>query len=197
MQPDEGYIKFNIDWEKKEFVFKDDDFTNINSFRTKLFDLGLIGAYPNGIGFGNISIRSLHKELIISGSATGNIKDLKKEHYALVKSYDINNNYVNCVGSSKASSESLSHAAVYESNPKINAVIHTHHLEMWEKYLNILPTTNEKVEFGTPEMANEIKKIAKGDSGIIIMGGHKEGILSFANTLNQAHEVLLKYYKKI
>ena len=115
-KPDEGYIKFNLNWEEKGFDFNYMDFLQINSYRKKLYELELIGAYPDGIGFGNISIRNNKSEFIISGSATGNFKNLTKKHYSLVKDYNIHKNSVLCKDLNKASSESLTHAAIYESN---------------------------------------------------------------------------------
>jgi len=197
MQPDEGYIKFNINWEEKEFNFSSVDFQSLNTCRNNLFNLGLMGAYSNGIGYGNISIRRINNEFIISGSATGNIENLSQEHYSLIKGYNIQNNTIKCEGLTKASSESLSHAAVYESNSEIKAVIHIHHLKMWEKYLNELPTTDKKAEFGTPEIADEMKKLVTKNSGILIMGGHQEGIISYGKSLNQAENIILTYFNKI
>ncbi|MDA3952164.1 MAG: class II aldolase/adducin family protein [Bacteroidales bacterium] len=194
---DEGYIKFNLSWGKKAFDFKDRDFIQINSCRDKLYKLGLIGAYSDGIGFGNISIRQIRNEFIISGSASGNIKNLLKKHYSLIKDYDILKNNVLCEGLTKASSESLTHAAIYESNKEVNAVIHVHHKNMWNKYLNNLPTTCEKAEFGTPEIALEIQKLINKNRGIIIMAGHPEGIVSYGESLVKAEEILLKYFRKL
>ena len=196
MKPDEGYIKFNINWNQNQFDFTDKDFQNLNHYRDKLFELGLIGAYSDGIGFGNLSVRYNKNQFIISGSATGNFKNLSKDHFALVTDFDILKNNVHCIGLTKASSESLSHAAIYNSNPEVNAVIHIHHKDMWDTYLNDLPTTNKKAEFGTPEIALEIAKLANLPSGVIIMGGHPEGIISYGKTLNDAIEILFKYYHK-
>lgn len=197
MRTDEGYIKFNLSWEEKEFDFREKDFLTLSSHRDKLFKLGLIGAYPDGIGFGNLSIRYHKNQFIISGSATGNLENISKEHYALVTDFDIYKNRVNCIGQTKASSESLSHGVIYKSNTNVNAVIHIHHMEFWKKYLNNLPTTSTDAEFGTPEIAIEIAKLANHESGIIIMGGHKEGIISYGKSLNEAEEILLKYYNKL
>ena len=194
---DEGYIKFNLNWKEQEFDFADQDFELINSYRLKLFNLNLIGAYPDGIGFGNISIRSRKNNFIISGSATGNFKMLSKKDYALVTDFDINKNSVSCIGLSKASSESLSHAIIYESNQKINAVIHVHHEKMWNCYFEKLPTTKKKAKFGTPEMAMEIKILAHKSSGIIIMGGHFEGIITYGKSLFEAQKILLNYFNTI
>jgi hypothetical protein len=197
MNIDEGYIKFNIDWEETQFDFNSNDFTELNKCRDNLYKLNLIGAYENGIGFGNISKRIIDNQYIISGSATGNFSQLEPKHYAFVENYDLNKNQVNCKGLTKASSESLSHAIIYESLKKVNAVIHTHNLKMWQAYLNKLPTTDKNAEFGTQEMALEIKKILKSDSGIIIMGGHKEGILCYGKSIQETKELLISYYNKI
>lgn len=197
VKPDEGYIKFNLHWDQIEFDFPDDDFNLLNSYRTKLFELNLIGAYPDGIGFGNISIRTKQNNFIISGSATGNDRNLEKKHYSLVTGFDIKNNQVHSVGLTKASSESMSHAAVYTKNPKVNSVMHIHHEQMWNFYLHTLPTTNEKAEFGTPELAFEIQKQMDSDSGIIIMGGHREGIITYGHSIEKAYHTLLEYYNKI
>lgn len=194
---DEGYIKFKLNWDERAFNFSDQDFLQINTTRKTLFEKGLIGAYPDGIGFGNVSMRSNENEFIISGSATGNLQKLSKEHYSLVTDYDIIKNSVSCIGLSKASSESLSHAIIYDVNHKVNAVIHIHHKDMWNCYLMDLPTTNIKAEFGTPEIALEIKKYANKSSGIIIMGGHPEGIITYGKSLFEAETILLNYYNKI
>jgi len=193
----EGYIKFNLNWEEKPFDFTDNDFLSLNLSRQKLFEMGLIGAYPDGIGFGNISIRYKKNKFIISGSETGNFKNLSKEHYALVEDYNLKQNNVHCIGLTKASSESMSHAAVYDSNPDVSAVIHVHHKKLWGKYLNILPTTDSKAEFGTPEMAFEISRLATSNNGIIIMGGHEEGIIGYGENLNETTNKIMNLYNTL
>lgn len=190
---DEGYIKFNIDWEEQKLQLDSSQFNEINKCRNELFELGLIGAYENGIGFGNISVRTEGNQFLITGSATGNIQNLNENHYSLVKEYDLNKNEVKCTGLTKASSESLSHAIIYESIAGVNAVIHTHNLDMWKQNLDKLPTTNKNASFGTPEMALEIKKLLKTEQGIIIMGGHEEGILCYGKTLKEAQDLLISY----
>jgi hypothetical protein len=44
----------------------------LNAYRRKLLDLHLIGVDPNGIAFGNLSVRDgATKKFYITGSATG------------------------------------------------------------------------------------------------------------------------------
>ena len=194
----EGYIKFDLQWDKKSVDFPEYLLSELNDFRTRLFDLGLIGMYPDGIGFGNISTRFGNTDqFIISGTATGQLRTLTKEHFSLVTGFDIDKNTVICEGQIAASSESMSHAALYKSNHNINAVVHVHHKKLWENYLNKLPTTLKNAEYGTPEMAIEIKKLAHVSEGIIIMGGHEEGIVSFGTNLGEATNRIIKLYNTL
>ncbi|MBN2367375.1 class II aldolase/adducin family protein [Candidatus Woesearchaeota archaeon] len=189
---DEGYIKFNCEWIKKHIQFDD---TEINRWRSLLYEKGFIGMYDNGIGFGNISIRS-DKGFIITGSATGYFPKLEKKHYAEIIEYNFEKNYVKCIGETKASSESLTHAAVYEADPSANAVIHIHSLNLWKKLLNNVPTT-KKAPYGTPEMAHEIMRLIREtgarEKKIIVMSGHEEGIISFGKDLREAGEIILGF----
>jgi methylthioribose-1-phosphate isomerase len=190
----EGYIKFKCIWRKSEPV-SEAKLNDLNKWRIKLFSLGLIGACDDGIGFGNISVRDVHNKFIITGSATGNLNTLTPEHYVLVDAYNLKENSLVCTGPIKASSESLSHAAIYESSENTNAVIHVHDLTLWKRLIDKVPTTKRNVLYGTPEMANEIKRLFKetnvSDEKIIVMAGHEEGIISFGNDLNEAGEILL------
>ena len=174
-------IKFNCDWIKTEITY---DITEINKYRSLLYKKKLIGF--NNIGYGNISIRT-ENGFLISGSTTGKFPILTIEHYTEVIELDFEKNYIICRGPIKASSESLSHAALY-TNPKVNAVIHIHNLELWNKLIDKVPTTSENSEYGTPELAYEIMKLKS--ENIIAMGGHKEGILTFGNKFKDAYEAL-------
>ena len=196
MSQKEGYIKFNCHWNQRTVNFPPKAIEQLNHWRSKLYQQQLIGIYPDGIGFGNISIR-LNKEnqFIVTGSATGQLPETGIEHYAQVDSFQIDTNEVWCTGLVKASSESLSHAIVYRTLPEVNAVVHVHDLKQWEKWKNVLPTTDETTAYGTPEMAMEISRLLtipdNREKGILIMGGHREGILAFGKSLEEACGILL------
>jgi L-ribulose-5-phosphate 4-epimerase len=202
MTKEEGYIKFQCEWERKDFTFSQKNFNKINEWRKRLYNHELIGVTPEGIGFGNLSIREeKSNRFIITGSETGRHEELTKNHYARVIDYDVANNYVKCMGQVKASSESLTHAAIYESDADVKAVVHTHHIKVWKMLKNKLPTTDPEAAFGTPEMAEEIKKLMQDRSvrieKIIIMGGHEEGIMTFGRSLDEAGDILMKYFNQI
>ncbi len=171
---------------------------DLNAWRDKLYRLGLIGLNEDGIGYGNISIRFRKNQFIISGSGTGKFKKLTEEHYALVTDHNVKNNAISSTGSIIASSESLTHAMIYEHASDIHAVIHVHHFKTWEKLLNTLPATGENIEYGTPEMANEITRLFREQElfqhKIFAMAGHNGGIVSFGKDLDEAAEVLLNKF---
>ena len=192
---DEGYIKYQCNWIKSD-VIHPEQIEEINKWRTLLFDKGYIGIYENGIGFGNISIRLDENLFLVSGSATGGIRLLSAENYALVTDYNFALNQLTCKGLTMASSESLTHAAIYACSKETNAVIHVHHKEKWTRLLNKAATTNLAIAYGTPEMAYDIQKLILknkiGTHKIIAMGGHEEGLISFGRTLEEATKVILE-----
>jgi len=198
---EDGYIKFNCVWNKADFDFPEHLFEKLNFWRDQLFQNHLIGSYADGIGFGNISTRLSAGNFVITGTATGSKTRLTKNDFSLVTDYDLSKNTVKCTGKTRASAESMSHAAIYEKNSEIMAVIHVHHLSLWEKLKDNLPTTRYDVEYGTPEMALEVHSLFDRtnvrQTRIFVMGGHKEGIVSFGKDLDDAGEVILTYFRQI
>lgn len=193
----EGYVKFNCDWKQEQISISELVLSQMDESRKLLFGLGLVGIYPDGIGYGNISVRINGLSFLITGTATGQFAQLDPQHYALVEGFDFAGNFISCSGLTKASAESLTHAAVYEILPETGAVVHVHSLELWEKYLNVLPTTSPEVEYGTPEMASAIQNcISESTGNIIVMGGHREGILAFGHTLAEATSAILTIYNQ-
>lgn len=197
----EGYIKYNCTWEQKEFLIENDLFSKLEEERSVLYEMGLVGAYPDGIGFGNISVRiGEGQSFVITGSATGQFPKLSQSHYALVNAYNFAKNTISCTGLTQASAESLTHAAVYEALPEVGAVVHVHCFWLWEKLLGNYPATSAEIEYGTPEMALAVKLLASGmkmnDEKIIVMGGHQEGILAFGSSLNEATSEIINIYNR-
>jgi ribulose-5-phosphate 4-epimerase/fuculose-1-phosphate aldolase len=196
----EGYIKFNCHWKQQEIEVPEQLFRSMQKERSRLYALGLIGMYPDGIGFGNISVRINDGQFLITGSSTGQFLKLNRTHFALVDGYSFAGNSISCIGLTKASAESLTHAAVYEVSSETGAVVHIHCRWLWDKLLNILPTTSPEIEYGTPEMADTVKKLVAETSShfekIIIMGGHQEGILAFANSLEEATSTIINIYNR-
>ncbi len=188
---DEGYIKFELDWQAGPPPDAA-QVAELNRWRRPLFAAGLIGVYEEqGVGFGNLSVRSRGDGLfVISGTQTGHLDELGPEHCALVTDYDIDGNRVRCRGPVRASSESMTHAALYELADDIGAVVHVHSGSLWRRFRGILPTTRPEVAYGTPEMAREFRRLYRetdfADRGLAIMAGHEEGIVGTGHGIAQA-----------
>ena len=189
-----GYIQYKIDWEQTAAPAPEDVECLIR-WRQKLFDAGLIGVDRNGIGIGNISERT-KSGFLISGTQTGLLPQLGPSHFSHVTGYDISENWLGCEGPWKASSEALSHAVLFEVSPDIRAVIHVHSTSSWERWLNDLPTTDPAVEAGTVEMAEEIGRLFEESElpevRVLVMGGHRDGLISFGRNLDEAGTAILQ-----
>ena len=173
----------------------------LNVYRRKLLDLRLIGVDPNGIGFGNLSVRDgATDNFYITGSATGGIHELTVADCAKVVECDFERNRIRYEGSALPSSESLTHAAIYESDETAGAVMHCHDSKLWAAVLNEAPTTSKAADYGTPEMANEIMQLFTRTDverrKIVVMAGHEAGILTFGKDLEEAFAVLMRERKE-
>ncbi len=206
-QPNEGMIKYQLQHNHKQ-VLTPQQITDINQVREKLWELKLIGIYPEnhpktpGVGYGNVSKRyTLDGQFIITGTQTGHLKHLTTKHYAIVTDYNIEQNTIYSKGQTRPSSEALTHAAIYEIAPNIKWVIHVHHRMLWEHAQNLnLPTTPPNAEYGTPQLAraiqntyNEIPETTKP----VVLLGHEEGILSWGENKEIALQKILDALKKI
>ena len=190
------YVKFTYERAPVEIVsFK--KLSELNACRRKLRELGLIGLDSKGIGFGNLSIRDGNtNNFYITGSATGGLVTLAGGDCVRVVAYDFARNWLRYEGSSIPSSESLTHAAVYESDPSACAVIHCHDLILWATLVDHAPTSSKAVAYGTPAMACEIMRLFKEadvqSRRILVMAGHEGGIVTFGSNLEHAFDVLMR-----
>lgn len=191
MTLDEGYIKYVSDWTPGPAPDAEAT-TELERWRQPLYAAGLIGHYADlGIGFGNISVRGrAPRQFIISGTQTGHLPTTSGAHYALVTDFDIEENRVSSIGPVEASSESLTHAAIYALDATINAVVHIHSKPLWSALLQREPTTHETVAYGTPDMAREFMRMFDetefSSTGIAVMAGHAEGIVTIGTSLQEA-----------
>lgn len=192
----EGVIKFKLHW-TPEPPMPDEFISTLNKWRDILYKAELIGEDANGIGYGNISRRLDQNTFIISGSGTGSLEKLTAEHYTKVTAFDLAGNTLLSSGPVQPSSESLTHAAVYETIPGCHAVFHIHHLALWETLLAKLPSTAKDIEYGTPAMAREMARLLKDPvlktQGILGMGGHREGVISFGKDPDDAGSAISRW----
>ncbi|MEO1295264.1 MAG: class II aldolase/adducin family protein [Cyanobacteria bacterium J06636_16] len=194
---DDGVIKYRCEWQCNELAFENEEaLMELIVWRDRLHAAGLIGVYPDGVGFGNVSRRLTRQSFGVTGTQTGHHMLSQPAHYTLVDRWNIDQNALHCVGPIKASSESLTHAALYEHSADIQAVVHVHHASLWATYQHKLPTTSADVPYGTPAMAYEMWRLFRESElchqKILVMAGHEDGLIAFGNSLSAAVAILLE-----
>jgi ribulose-5-phosphate 4-epimerase/fuculose-1-phosphate aldolase len=192
---DEGYVKYSSRWQPgpapdAALV------AELERWRRPLFDAGLIGySTAHSVGYGNLSVRAANG-FVISGTQTGHVATTTGEHYALVTNVDLEANTVDCTGPIQASSEAMTHAALYGLSADIGAVVHVHSAALWQRYRDRLPTTASAVAYGTPEMAAAFADLWHyGDfreRAVAVMAGHEDGLVSIGPTLAHAATRMLE-----
>ena len=203
---DEGVIKYD----QSKFVFipplPQSEYAAVERYRKICNRLNLIGAYPDGLGFGNISqlkdysmfYRSSKPQFIITGTQTGEMADLTGEHYTRIVDFDLDEFYVTGQGVVRASSETVTHGSIYQMNPNIRAIIHFHHPLLWKhmKEANY-DSTGKWVLYGTQEMAVAVKDcVGDKTQGLFVMRGHEDGGVAYGPSLNAAMNIIAGAYKK-
>ena len=202
---EEGIIKFDLRYTAGPPV-PEDTLTELNNWRNILWKHALIGQYPDrydGYGFGNISQRINtrdeavgQREFVISGTQTGHLEQLDNHHYARVTAYNADTNQVVASGPIMPSSESMTHGVIYDLDNKLHVVLHVHSPDIWKTAATQgIPVTRASVEYGTPEMSREVVRLFAqtdvGEQGIFSMGGHEDGIVAFATSVEEAGNTLL------
>jgi ribulose-5-phosphate 4-epimerase/fuculose-1-phosphate aldolase len=195
----EGYVKYSA-VHKAAPATEVPHWAELNEARTKLHQLGLVGILPNGVGYGNVSIRFQQNEFLISGTATGAPAVLGLDGYCIVESFDLNQNCVVSTGPTQASSESMTHGIIYQSSAAVNCVIHVHSRAIFDGMLkDRYPSTPKKAAFGTPEIATVIGRLVKESNtnqGLIVLAGHDEGIVSYGTSIETALTLIQELYNK-
>ena len=199
MAKEEGVIKFNCNW-KKTGPFPEEPLADINEARQQCKERGFIGVDENGIGFGNLSFRiGESSQFLITATQTSKLDALTGNHYAKVTSYNIDENSVTAEGAMKPSSESLTHAGIYEGSSMINAVIHVHNQELFKAYVNKVATVPAEIQASGPEMANAVKDMLGNLTcrlqKVIVMAGHDNGVLFYGNDIIDAKNIMIHYYR--
>lgn len=198
IKPQEGVIQYQLD-----FVTDHDidcpQFAELNAWRSYLHRLGFIGQDPGrygGLGYGNLSHRVEQEAFVISGTQTGHLPLLCREHYVLVEETDIQRNRIRARGPLPPSSEALTHAALYQACAAIQAVIHVHSPLLWQRASKLdMQMTPENITYGTPAMADTVQCLvndAGEPDGIIAMQGHEDGIIVYGIDVESAGARILK-----
>lgn len=187
----EGVIKFDLEFRYGPPPVAT-QLQELDAWRLIFRRLGLLGQDPEryaGLGFGNLSRRAGNglpaDAFIISGTQTGGTERLTPADYVTVLSCNLDCNRVIASGPVRPSSEALSHGVLYQADPRIDWVMHLHCPDIFAASSQMrLPTTHPDASYGSPQMAAEIRRLCPeaGWPGLLVMGGHEDGILAFGAT---------------
>lgn len=184
----EGIIQYQLDFELGNAP-EDKWVTQLNAWRSVLFQLGFTGYHPlryGGLAYGNVSCRLFRNSFLISGTQTGKLAYLDSTHYCYITDFNIELYYLRAKGCILPSSEAMTHAVVYHSCDTINCIFHIHAPRLWQ-HAEILgiPITDQNASYGTQNMANAIKELCLTRSGtsVFAMGGHEDGLLIIGATI--------------
>lgn len=196
---DEGYIKFSFAHEPApppaHPLLHD-----LMRVRDDLREWNLVGVLPDGVGYGNASARiDPSGRFIVTASGTGAAFPSEPRHFCVVTSFDVPRNRVECRGPLPASSESMSHGAVYAARPDARAVVHVHDRLAFQLLLREgAPATPPDAAFGTPEMALAVGRLAAAlpPVAVMAMAGHPDGLIAFAPDLRSARDALWNVFSR-
>lgn len=201
MHAREGVIKFALDFRAGPAPAPE-MLAELEAWRRVFRRLGLLGQDPrryDGLGFGNLSRRAgtgrATDAFIISGTQTGHLERLAAEQYVTVLNCDPAQNRVTASGPVRPSSEALSHGILYQADPRIDWVMHLHSPEIFAARQELhLPVTDPAAAYGSPQMAAEIARLRAfaGWPGLLVMGGHEDGILAFGAQAEETGTLVVK-----
>ena len=98
----------------------------------------------------------------------------------------------------EASSEALTHAAIYDSNSEIKAIFHIHHAEIWNKMINDRSDfTAANIPYGTVEMALATQNCISGkNAGVFCMHGHEDGVVIYGRSIQETGDLTIALYRR-
>ena len=183
----------------------------LNQWRNRLFTMGLIGVDPNrykGIGFGNVSMRLFDHpySFLITGSQTGLVPKLNLSHYCRVLRCDFQEHTLESQGEVLPSSESMTHAMMYQLDPRIQAVFHIHSPLIWNSTTLKIPSSPDHIGYGTAEMTQCVHDLyhtttlshleSDQQGGHLRMGGHQDGVISIGTHIEEVGRRLLNLWQQ-
>lgn len=158
---------------------------------------GWIGQDITGVCYGNASQRDQYNpnSFWITGTQTGCKDSLRIEDWCCVTGWDFKANRVVSQGPIRASSEAMTHAAIYTANPLVHCVAHVHTSNLWTVLQQDHSTSPESAGYGTPDIAFAVERIAKDSKppNLIILLGHQDGLLFWGSEANELEEYMSNY----
>ena len=188
MPETEGVIQFDFDLETAMGPpVEASILQTLMAWRTVLRRLRLLGQEPGrygGLGYGNLSVRDPEqpREFVITASQTSGIRDLGADGLCRIRDFDLARFRVSAAGTRPPSSESLSHAMIYDAGPEVEWVFHVHSPEIWRRAEALdIPATGADIAYGSPAMAGAVAELLATNNErplTFVTLGHKDGVFA-------------------
>ncbi len=175
-------------------------FADLAAWRSILHDLELIGQTPDryeGYGYGNLSVRGDDDDFVITASQTSGEASLLAAHLVRITHYNLERFWVDANGSEPPSSESMTHAMIYQADPRMRCVAHVHSQDMWQhRSLLKLPQTAVDVPYGSLAMVAAVRELLDTHQSrplVFATAGHEDGIFACGHNPRECGTLLVSY----
>ena len=171
----------------------------LSAWRSILYTLELIGQNTGrygGFAYGNLSMRIEDSErFIVTASQTSGATKLYVNHLVLIEETNIARFWVEATGLEPPSSETITHAMIYQGEPRARFVFHVHSNEIWKHREALrLPQTPAEVAYGSEAMAEAVVQLLEQHQIrplIFATAGHEDGIFALGYHAQECGSLLV------
>jgi ribulose-5-phosphate 4-epimerase/fuculose-1-phosphate aldolase len=201
MSAAEGVIRFEYQLERAPAPLATGaDFVRLNAWRSILHRLSLIGQCASrydGYAFGNVSLRCPQNPatFLITASQTSGKPRAEPEDWTQVNRPDLRQFRVDAVGLLPPSSESMTHAMIYQADSQVSCVLHVHSPDIWTRTDRlVLPHTGTAAAYGTPDLASHVRQLFRDHAVrplVFTTLGHEDGVFACGRDVDSAAHALM------
>lgn len=196
-------IQFAYDLQAPETVVADALlFGQLAAWRTVFLRLGLIGQTPGRYGsasFGNLSVRDPDRqtEFVITASQSGALPEIGQEEVIRIVGCNLERFWVDAMGVQPPSSETLTHAAIYSADPRIDWVFHVRSPEISDAAGRLaMPVTEAEAPGGSPALARAVHALLDAYQSrplVFVVPGKEDGVFACGATARDTGGLLVSY----
>lgn len=200
----EGVIKFQMRHKYQSVKSDWQELRQMNAWRHLLFRLQMIGQDDKrygGLAFGNVSRRRGREgaHFWVSATQTSSKAFLSQEELCEVMAYDLQQHILYSRGLAPPSSETLTHASIYQAKAQVSCVIHVHSPDIWLQTHQLgLAHTDSNISYGTHAMVEATQNLLdgplSGNCGLYTMLGHEDGVVAFAENIADCAELIIRVW---
>lgn len=172
----------------------------IAGWRSVFKRLGMLGQDParyGGLGFGNLSGRDSEQpaEFVITASQTAAAPSIADGDLVRIANANPARFWVDACGRHPPSSETLTHAMVYQADPSVGWVFHVHSPDIWRQAETLaLPATAGDVPYGSRAMVEAVSRLLSEHRArplVFASLGHEDGVFACGDSADAAGGALV------